>query len=181
MGSLTKFFVKGFGDNMAELSHDKKMQVVMGRIKGYMQHLDDPYQPPECKVEYAIKLSADAALMAAFLSGWQYDRRSEMEKNEAALKALKDAPYGTPYKVGDRVVAVQLVTEDGGPEIPTAEPCKDGWVHARAGEEGEIIFTGDDISIPTVRFDRTGTATCVILTEIALVRPLVQDPTKDHA
>lgn len=67
------------------------------------------------------------------------------------------------YKVGDKVVAVGDVLEEGfnGPGV---------WAHARKNDAGEVVEV-DAAGWPTVLFERTGTATlCDPLTEI---RPLL--------
>lgn len=68
-------------------------------------------------------------------------------------------------KVGDRVRALVTVTEDGmgvgDPSLKSFSTAADGaYIHALPGEEGEVVHT-QECTWPTVRFDRTGTATCV--------------------
>ena len=82
-------------------------------------------------------------------------------------------------KEGDRVVATRIVTEGGctcyfkGTECDcvfdrSAEFPDYDYIHAEEGEEG-VIENIDDCNgdlLPTVRFDRTGTATLVGWDEI---------------
>ena len=65
-------------------------------------------------------------------------------------------------EVGERVVACKQLIEGDVPANPDAAPCEDGWVHCEPGDEG-VVLSVDDYSdgarLPTVRFERTGTAT----------------------
>lgn len=63
-------------------------------------------------------------------------------------------------KVGDRVKAACIVTEDGtGVGDESAKFPAPNYIHARKGEYGTIVFV--EHGQPTVRFDRTRTATLV--------------------
>jgi hypothetical protein len=99
-----------------------------------------------------------------------------------------------PYIRGTRVRALKVVTEAGPGEPPDrSKTIKDngghffpGYVHAEPGELGTVVETdypqevldqdtGEAMSldtVPTVRFDRTGTATIVGPDEIELVEPI---------
>ena len=68
----------------------------------------------------------------------------------------------TVYSLGDKVKAAKLITESkfNGQEV---------WTHAEVGDVGEVIHTGDKLHLPTVRFEKTGTATIVAPTEIEAV------------
>jgi hypothetical protein len=94
-----------------------------------------------------------------------------------------------PYVRGARVRALKVVTEGGGntPDrtLTRLDPGPN-YVHAEIGELGTVVETDypqeiadqdtGEVSfvdtIPTVRFDRTGTATIVREDEIELVEPL---------
>lgn len=66
-------------------------------------------------------------------------------------------------EVGDVVQALKRVLEEGGdgPGNSSAAPCTPGWVHAEEGELGVVVHTEPGYH-PTVRFHRTGTATCAV-------------------
>lgn len=73
------------------------------------------------------------------------------------------------WDVGDRVKAVKQITESGKlPGNPEADPLDCDGIHAEAGEFGTVAHWHEGI-LPTVRFDRTGTATMVRDDEIELV------------
>jgi len=99
-----------------------------------------------------------------------------------------------PFVRGARVRALKIVTEGGGDTPPDRSRTLEdnggrffpGYVHAEPGELGTVVetdypedvkdletgeITGRD-TIPTVRFDRTGTATIVGEDEIELVEPV---------
>ena len=63
------------------------------------------------------------------------------------------------YKIGDRVKATTRIDE-----MHFVNPNKD-WSHAWSGDLGTIEYI-DQEGYPTVRFDKTGTATVVGLSEI---------------
>ena len=67
----------------------------------------------------------------------------------------------TVFTVGDKVKAVKLITEDG-------FNGQDVWTHAEPGNTGEVIHVNKQ-HLPTVRFEKTGTATIVAPTEIERV------------
>ncbi len=73
------------------------------------------------------------------------------------------------YQIGQRVVALKEITESGdGPGSKTAVFSEDNYIHAVKGDVGEIIsvdLVGRKV-LPTVRFDRTGTATLVFPDEV---------------
>lgn len=65
---------------------------------------------------------------------------------------------------GERVKAVVQITESG--ETPgnvNAKPLDADWIHA--GDSGTVEHWHEGVW-PTVRFDRTGTASCVMDKEI---------------
>ena len=74
-------------------------------------------------------------------------------------------------KVGDRVRARIRVLEEGPNSSydPNAKSCTPGWLHAEPGELGTVVHADPPQVWPTVRFDRTGTATCVIDEEVERV------------
>lgn len=65
---------------------------------------------------------------------------------------------------GDRVRAMIQVLEEGpgGTPNPDAKPCETGWVHAEPGDLGTVVHVEPGLH-PTVRFDKTKTATCVMV------------------
>jgi hypothetical protein len=95
-----------------------------------------------------------------------------------------------PFIRGARVRALKVVTEGGGDTPPDRSKTLGhfflGYVHAEPGELGTVVETdfpqeildqdtGEVASldtVPTVRFDRTGTATIVGPDEIELVEPI---------
>jgi hypothetical protein len=100
-----------------------------------------------------------------------------------------------PFIRGARVRAKMIITEAGPGESPDrSKTIQDngrrffpGYVHAEAGELGTVVEVDDPMGdredpdtgeirqlnpIPTVRFDRTNTATIVCESEIELIEPL---------
>ena len=73
-------------------------------------------------------------------------------------------------KLGQRVRARRRIVENDERASEKARPCEPGWVHAERGDEGKIVYIDEEQGLPTVRFDRTRTATMVFLKEIALLR-----------
>lgn len=65
-------------------------------------------------------------------------------------------------KIGTKVRAVKQITESGAlPGDVNAKFPSPGYIHAEAGEEGEVI------GVFVVRFNRTGTATDVSPGEVS--------------
>jgi hypothetical protein len=65
------------------------------------------------------------------------------------------------------VVALCRITEDGACEgDPEAEMPHPAYIHAEPGDEGVVEDLNQEEDIPSVRFDRTGTATIVFEPEI---------------
>ncbi len=100
-----------------------------------------------------------------------------------------------PYMRGVRVRAIQVITEAGPGEPPDRSRTLEdngghffpGYVHAEVGELGTVVEVDDPNGerrdpetgkilplepVPTVAFDRTGTATIVGIDEIELLEPL---------
>jgi len=72
-----------------------------------------------------------------------------------------------PYAVGTRVVALCQIVEDGSsPGNPESRPLEGDFIHAEPGEEGVVEDVDSERGIPSVRFNRTGTATIVSDSEI---------------
>ena len=69
---------------------------------------------------------------------------------------------------GTRVQALETITEGGqGPGDPQAEFPRPDYIHALKGDEGVIMGIDPALgNLPTVRFDRKGTATLVRWEEI---------------
>jgi hypothetical protein len=63
--------------------------------------------------------------------------------------------------VGDRVRAITQIAESDFNDAGT-------WVHANIGDLGHVVHISE-AGFPTVRFDKTGTATVVAPSEIELV------------
>lgn len=81
------------------------------------------------------------------------------EGNGPGFLDFEDEPV---VKVGDRVVAEGRITE-GGAGHPGKESAKfpdPHYIHAEEGDIGVVSGVNDD-GLPTVRFERTGTATIV--------------------
>lgn len=74
------------------------------------------------------------------------------------------------FRVGQRVQATRTITEAGGDQVGDEAALFDspGYIHARAGECGEVEYVDSD-GAPTVRFDRTRTATVVGPDEVSLL------------
>jgi hypothetical protein len=73
---------------------------------------------------------------------------------------------------GTRVRATRRIVENDTEPDKTASPCEGGWVHALPGDVGTVedeTVTVDGLEFPTVRFDRTRTATAVFLYEIEVI------------
>lgn len=95
-----------------------------------------------------------------------------------------------PYERGVRVRALRVITESGDDSAPdrtaTRFDSNPNYVHAEIGELGTVVETDypeqvtdpetgevtERDTVPTVAFDRTGTATIVREDEIELVEPL---------
>lgn len=143
------------------------MKNVLARMANAMNGLNDPYSPPEVKVEEAIRLASDASLMAAFFSGWQYERLKKEDGEDPR-------PFDMPYEVGDVVVATGPIVEGDVRFDPAAAMCENGWLHACKGDVGDVVFIEPYIKktkdinhgLPTVRFRDTGTATTCLMGEI---------------
>lgn len=75
------------------------------------------------------------------------------------LRAIDAAPT---YEVDDLVVARHEVTERGIGTVgdPDAEFPDPAYIHAVEGDRGTVVHINCD-GYPTVRFERTGTATIV--------------------
>ena len=83
----------------------------------------------------------------------------------------------TQYRVGMRVRARRTITENGEPPgDPSAKVLEPQWIHAQETEEGTVIYVDErQDGLPTIRFDRTGTATIVGRDEITVIaQPLDQ-------
>ena len=95
-----------------------------------------------------------------------------------------------PFVRGARVRALRVVTESGDDSSPDRNAGRldhnSNYVHAEIGELGTVVEDDDPMGdrtdpetgeirqlnpIPTVRFDRTGTATIVREDEVELVEP----------
>ena len=80
------------------------------------------------------------------------------------------------YKKGMKVRATTVITEGGGNTEPdfnavsfiNTDGFNLGFVHADKNECGTIEYVDDD-NVPTVRFDRKGTATIVGDDEIEII------------
>lgn len=76
-----------------------------------------------------------------------------------------------PYKEGTRVKALKNITESGKtPGCKDAIFLEEDYIHALKGEMGTV--EGVDDNTPTVRFDKTGTATIVGPDEIVEVKSI---------
>jgi hypothetical protein len=69
-----------------------------------------------------------------------------------------------------RVVARVMITEDDAEPDSSAGPCESGWTHCVDGDTGTVVYVdATQEHLPTVRWDRTGTATICGLHEIELL------------
>ena len=76
-------------------------------------------------------------------------------------------------RIGDKVVAKEVITEGGSntPDPKARYPDYD-YIHAEKGDVGIVEYIDDStidhfgVALPTVRFEKTGTATIVHLDEI---------------
>jgi hypothetical protein len=77
------------------------------------------------------------------------------------------------YTEGMKVRAQVIITEGGDDIQPDFEATFDsrnpGYVHAAPGDLGTVEYVDDD-DVPTVRFDKKGTATIVGDHEIEIVK-----------
>lgn len=77
------------------------------------------------------------------------------------------------YKLGMRVKSIDIITEGGDGEAPDFDAKtfvgNPGFVHAEPGDMGTVEYVDDD-GCPTIRFDKTGTATIVGDYEIEVVQ-----------
>lgn len=73
------------------------------------------------------------------------------------------------WAVGQHVRALQTITEGGEGEGDENAPFPDSdYIHAHKDDVGEVVHVDGD-GVPTVRFERTRTSTCVGDTEVELV------------
>jgi hypothetical protein len=80
---------------------------------------------------------------------------------------------GFPYDEGTKVMATQTITESGAKPNPAAKNLLDpGWIHAQPGDIGVVVHVDRTRMIPTIKFERTGTATIVGPHEISKYRDL---------
>lgn len=100
---------------------------------------------------------------------WNTDKTEIVQVGTAVNPSARyDGAGKYPFEPGLRVRALRQITEDGTvPGDPTAEFPKGRYIHAEEGDVGTV--EGVDDNTPTVRFDRTGTATIVGEDEVALV------------
>ncbi len=89
----------------------------------------------------------------------------EVDRCRAAVRDVEEK-MRKDLKVGDPVVALRNILEGGGsPGNPNAVFPDPQYIHGAKGDRGEVIHI-DQRGYPTVRFERTGTATIVDLNEI---------------
>lgn len=82
----------------------------------------------------------------------------DAEGNGPGFLDYEDEPL---VKVGDKVVAEQTITEAGGhPGDTSAKFPSPRYIHATEGDIGVVEHVNEE-GLPTVRFERTGTATIV--------------------
>lgn len=67
-------------------------------------------------------------------------------------------------EVGTKVKATKQITESGTEGDPAAVFPAGAYIHAEKGDVGEVVYVEN--GNPTVRFERTGTATLVFNSEI---------------
>lgn len=101
----------------------------------------------------------------------EYSGLTESEKHAVTPEQFAALNAWIGPTIGDRVTARGRITE-GGKASPGDPAVKDvlgvnaeNFIHAEAGEGGEVVGVNED-RLPTVRFDRTGTATIVGWDEI---------------
>lgn len=94
------------------------------------------------------------------------------EKLVSAGKGKLTLKDGEVSLVGSRVKATRQITEAGGDVAgdPAAEFPAPNYIHAEKGEPGVVEHVDGD-GEPTVRFDRTGTATVVAAREVESTEP----------
>ncbi len=91
-------------------------------------------------------------------------RQAEQEEpvakfhKDQKVRATRQITEGGGTLPGDPTV--KMCTEDAGPTFPS------NYIHAEKGELGVVIYISAVQNIPTVRFERTGTATVVDRAEI---------------
>jgi len=87
-------------------------------------------------------------------------------------RSLKTGGRVVEWREGQLVTARCRIVEDDVEPDADAGPCEPGWVHSEPGDLGRVIDAevfDDGACLPTVRFERTGTATLCGPREIALV------------
>lgn len=75
-------------------------------------------------------------------------------------------------KEGMVVKAKTIITEAGGDTVGDHNAVfpNDNYIHADKDELGVVEFIEEDSGVPTVRWNRTGTATIVVEEEIECVK-----------
>lgn len=71
------------------------------------------------------------------------------------------------FEIGGSVTAITTITESGIlPGDPEAKMPAANYIHALPGDTGKVVHV-DEEGYPTVKFDKTGTATVVSAGELA--------------
>jgi len=127
----------------------------------------------------SIDLSGPANVLRAWRTPEQVEDRLRAAKAKRYMRATKLAAQAG-YKVGMPVVALRDVTESGHedlanheispPDTSKGESFDPAYVHGAKGERGVIVGV-DYGGEPTVRFERTGTATLVSHAEVVPLLP----------
>jgi len=145
-----------------KLNNDERKIVEDELIHKVIETFDtDKYPPAETLI--AIK-----HVLHHIWEGRQYAYNSAIDGTILTPRQFELLTNWITPQIGTKVVAVTMITE-GGPSTPGNPAATDmldsGWIHAQAGEKGVIESLNDDRA-PTVRFDRTGTATILDWCEI---------------
>lgn len=98
---------------------------------------------------------------------YEHDGLTKSEKAALSPEQMALLKKWISPEVGTEVVATKTIVESGTDALGDAgaKPLAPNWIHATAGDKGKIEDFNADM-IPTVRFERTGTATIVDWSEI---------------
>jgi len=103
--------------------------------------------------------------------GWTPPDIAHVLEVQKSLSPLAPKPVSA-FKVGDRVEAVVIITENGIPKDadPDALFPDPHYIHANIGDRGTVVFIEpDEVEAMTIRYDKTATATLTAIREVSLL------------
>lgn len=161
-------FSYGFGPQGSRQAHVERVAYLA--VHGWTDAIQIDLGVPSlgCHVDWPV-IDGNHRLAAALFRG---DSQIEAGfSGDVCLieELILEETMSYPYEVGARVCAQMDITEGGDSSSPdpAAEFPQKNYVHAREGDLGTVEHISED-DVPTVRFERTGTATIVMEEEIAL-------------